>query len=214
MEEKSLRYEIQEEDGIVGTKESQSSDCRRKSLFETEVKEGLKTKDVGCFVLAHADFPLRARSWSHPLDLTRPSNLTCGFEAIAIKDIIKKILQEKIGNKSYDPKICAVLARDIAEKIKEKVSELKVPTGFKVVCTCIISERLKPRFSLESGFAWEDGITTVERDKFAEYVYNNDTVVAVGTVYVVDCKKVDLELRKRSRSLRDTRPAIPAAIPE
>ena len=198
--------------GMEGTPVTKGNTWRRKSLFDTE---GSKQKDAGSFVLTHADFPQQMRSLSHPHVLAAPlSQQRNCFHAKIVKDVVKKVLHEKIAKRRYDPKACIQLSRDIADDLKENILEMKVPSGFKVVCTCIITERLKPHFFLESGYAWDDGVTTVERDKFAEYAYRNDHVVAVGTVYIVDCKKVNVSQRQLSRALREGGRIRPAPIPE
>ena len=121
MEENSSRTEGQLDSSINNASIIEKHCHRKKSLFDTE---GAGHKDVGCFVLAHADFPSRLRSWTHPQDPTQMFKHRTGFDTRTVKDIIKKVLLEKIGDKRYDSKVCSVLVRNITGDIKEKVSEI------------------------------------------------------------------------------------------
>ena len=168
---------------------------RKSSLFELDRPLPTRTNDPGVSVMTHADFPVKVRVTRgrrlSPVDLpSKPKELQAkpgDFDIQQVKSIIRETLENGLDDKMYDSKDCGRLARQLVHILKHKVGELRLP-GFKMICTCYITKHASPSPSIQSGCAWDESVSSIKRDKFAEYVYKSNDIMAVGTVFGVYCR--------------------------
>lgn len=178
---------------------------RRKSLFVPQRSE----TDFGNAFMTHADFPkARAKSLSA---LSRERKLE--FDKQMAYKMMEQVLNMELSFKSYDSKECAIASNKIAKTLKDKLSATFDLSGCKVVCLCYITKRAKPSLAIDSGCAWDEMKSTVEKDAFVDYVYKNQDIVAVASVFVISCqrfasKKTEMDyLQAPSTSLPKARSA-------
>lgn len=154
---------------------------RRRSLFVPQRCQD----DFGSAFLSHADFPKpRAKSL---LALSRQRKEE--FSEQAAHKIMEDVLNMELSFKSYDAKECADASNNITKKLKEKLFNAFDLSGCKVVCLCYITKRAKPSLAIDSGSAWDEMKSTVDKDAFVDCVYKTQDIVAVVSVFVVRCKK-------------------------
>ena len=154
---------------------------RRRSLFVPQRCQD----DFGSAFLTHADFP-KARAKSL-LALSRQRKEE--FSEQAARKIMEHFLNTELSFKSYDAKECADASNNITKKLKEKLFNTFDLSGCKVVCLCHITKRAKPSLAIDSGCAWDEMKSAVDRDTFVDCVYKTQDIVAVVSVFVVRCKK-------------------------
>ena len=154
---------------------------RRRSLFVPERCEN----DIGNAFLTHADFPTaRGKSLS---SLNRQKKEQ--FEKQAAYRILEQTVNMELSFKAYDAKECAASSHKIAKLVKEKICNTFDLPGCKVICLCYITKRAKPSLAIDSGCAWDQLKSTVEKDAFVDYVYKNQTIVAVASLFVIYCQR-------------------------
>jgi len=95
----------------------------------------------------------------------------------------------ELSFKAYDTKECAASSHKIAKLVKEKICNTFDLLGCKVICLCYITKRAKPSLAIDSGCAWDQLTSTVEKDAFVDYVYKNQTIVAVASLFVIYCQR-------------------------
>ncbi|XP_031562870.1 tctex1 domain-containing protein 1-like [Actinia tenebrosa] len=184
---------------------------RSKSLFQAE-RPKLTETDRGVFVMTHADFPRRIRTQSMPIDPEKLKPKSSAFNSSTIRKIIHDVLEDKLSGKNYSPKECSSAVRDIVNIIKVKMSELQMP-HYKFACTCLITKRIKPAPAVESGCVWDNAKTSVDQDNFAEFLYKNEDLYALGTVYGIYDEK--FEKRSSATTSMSTKSyGRPSPIPE
>lgn len=167
-------------DAVVKAKMLAGRTRRRRSLFEPEKCEN----DIGASILSHADFPAPSRS---PSKMAHSEDM--GFDKELIYKILEHEMNQKLQSKTYDsPTECESICRQLANAVKERISELEIK-NYKVVCTFFISKRCKPSMKMDSGCAWDELLATVDKDSFVDYVFQNDSISAVGSVYGVCCER-------------------------
>lgn len=154
---------------------------RRRSLFVPQRCQD----DFGSAFLTHADFP-KARAKSL-LALSRQRKEE--FSEQAARKIMEHFLNMELSFKSYNAKECADASNNITKKLKEKLFNTFDLSGCKVVCLCHITKRAKPSLAIDSGCAWDEMKSAVDRDAFVDCVYKTQDIVAVVSVFVVRCKK-------------------------
>jgi len=156
---------------------------RRRSLFVPQRCQ----EDLGNAFLSHADFP-KAKMKSLP-SLTRERREE--FTEQAAHKMMEQVLNMELSFKSYDAKECANASSNITKKLKEQLFNAFDLSGCKVVCLCYITKRAKPSLAIDSGCAWDEMKSNADKDAFVDYVYKNQDIVAVASVFVVCCKKLD-----------------------
>ena len=156
---------------------------RRRSLFVPQRCQ----EDLGSAFLSHADFP-KARVKSL-LSLNRERKEE--FCEQAARKTMEQVLNMELSFKSYDAKECANASGNITKKMKEKLFNTFDLSGCKVICLCYVTKRSKPSLAIDSGSAWDEMKSTADEDAFVDYVYKNQDIVAVASVFVVSCKKLD-----------------------
>lgn len=154
---------------------------RRASLFVPQRCQ----EDFGSAFLSHADFPKPRAKSLLSLNLERKEE----FSEQAAHKIMDQVLNMELSFKSYDAKECATASSNIAKKLKEKLFNTFDLSGCKFICLCYITKRAKPSLAIDSGCAWDEVKSTADDDTFVDYVYKNQDIVAVASVFVVRCKK-------------------------
>ena len=152
---------------------------RRRSLFVPQRCES----DIGNAFLTHADFPKARANSLTSLNRDRKEE----FEKQAAYKIIEQVINMELSFKSYDAKECAASSQKIAKLIKDKICNTFDLSGCKVICSCYVTKRAKPSLAIDSGCAWDELKSTVDKDAFVDYVYKNQNIVAVASVFVVHC---------------------------
>lgn len=198
-----------EEDPAFAVKNPRKTRERSKSLFEAE-RPKLTETDHGVFVMTHADFPRRIRTQSMPIDPEKIKSKPSAFNCTTVRKIIHDVLEDKLSGKSYSSKECSSAVKDVVSIIKDKVSELQIP-HYKFACTCLITRRLKPAPAVESGCVWDNAKTTVDQDNFAEFLYKNEDLYALGTVYGIYDEKFE---KKATTTMTTKSCGRPSPIPE
>ena len=175
---------------------------RRNSLFEPR----RCSLDVGNAFLSHADFPKSRMKAS--VSLNHQINSYYEFNKEAAYRIMEQVVSMELSLKSYNSKECALSTQNISLLIKDKLSSSFDLSHYKIICLCQISKRAKPSPAIDSGCAWNDMKCSVERDVFVDYVYKNRYIVAIATVFAIDCRRHLGETLDRpgERRRRDTIP--------
>ena len=161
---------------LVAAKRCATKMKRRSSLFSIE-----KTMlDTGTAVVSHADFP-RPRSKSLPA--RKVSSPALRFSKEMLTEMIKDVLEEEMKGKEYNEKDCAEQTHLLVAAMKSQITRMNIP-NFKFICTCHLTRRMDQYpMSIESGCAWDETKTSVEKDIFAEKVYKSENILAIGSVY-------------------------------
>lgn len=155
---------------------------RRRSLFDPQRREN----DFGCAFLAHADFPKARTKSLSALHRERKAD----FDKQTAYKMMEQVMNMELAFKSYDAKECATASNKIAKTIKEKLWNMFDLSNCKVVCLCYITKRAKPSLAIDSGCAWDEMKSAVDRDAFVDFVYKNHDIVAVASVFVISCQRL------------------------
>lgn len=181
---------------------------RRHSLFETKELPKIREGDHGVAVMTHADYPLRSRSKSLPFEPEK-RKIPIGFEQENVRKLLREVLESKLKGRSYVASECAALTRELVNIMRDKVAALDL-NKYKFICTCCITQKLKPPLAMQSGCAWDESTIGIDKDGFAEFVYKNDDLIAVATVYGVHAQK----RTQRQRCIKSIKGSIYSPIPE
>lgn len=203
----SAKRVIQDIEGITLAKNT-AARRRRVSLFEAKEHMKGKDEDRGIAVMTHADYPLRSRSRSLPVGAEK-ARFPSGFLMDRIRKVIQEVLETKLSGKKYETSECAILTKQIVNIIRDKISALDLKK-YKLVCTCLITKRMKNAPSIQSGCAWDESVTAADEDGLAEYIYKSDELIAVASVYGIHAEK-SLEREKCNKAIKGL---IHTAIPE
>ena len=165
---------------IKGIASSKLWACRRRrSLFVPQRCQ----EDFGSAFLSHADFP-KAKAKSLSLNRVRKEE----FSTQAAHKMMEQVLNMELSFKSYDEKECANASSNITKNLKEKLFNTFDLSGCKVICLCYVTKRAKPSLAIDSGSAWNETKSTADKDTFVDYVYKNQDIVAVASVFLVSSK--------------------------
>ncbi|KAK3747549.1 hypothetical protein QZH41_004810 [Actinostola sp. cb2023] len=188
MESSEMRIKLKDDEDME-IEQPRKTRERSRSLFEAE-RPKLTETDRGVFVVSHADFPRKLRTKSLPTDPEKLKLKPWVSNHEQIKKIIHDIFENALAGKMYNYKECNSIAGQLAAKIKDKVSELQLP-NYKLACTCMITKRSSPAPVIESGCVWDCHNSSNEQDAFVEFLYKNEDMYAMGTVYGVHDMKFD-----------------------
>lgn len=167
--------------GIVGAK-LWAARRRRRSFFIPHRCEN----DIGNCFLSHADFPkARAKSLT-ALGVQKKEE----FKKQGACRILEQTMNTELSLKKYDAKECSASSHKIAKLAKERICSTYELTGCKVICLCYITKRAKPSLTIDSGCAWDELKSTIEKDAFVDFVYKNQDIVAVASVFVIHCRRL------------------------
>lgn len=181
---------------------------RRISLFEAKERPKIREEDRGIAIMTHADYPMRSRSRSLPAEPEK-LKIPSGFVKENISKVLREVLESQLKGRRYVASECAAITRELVNIVRDKVVALDMKK-YKFICTCYITQKLKPPPALQSGCAWDESAIGIDKDGFAEYVYKNDDLVAVATVYGVYAHK----RTERERYMKSIKGSIHSPIPE
>lgn len=181
---------------------------RKTSLFDAQERPTVRDDDRGIAVVTHADYPLRSRSRSLPVDPEKVK-IPSGFVKENVSKVIRDVLESKLSGKRYVAGECAATTRELVKILRDRVVALDMKK-YKFICTCYITQKLKPAPAMQSGCAWDEGVIGIDKDGFAEYIYKNDDLIAVATVYGVYAQKRS----EREKCIKSIKNAIHSPIPE
>lgn len=103
------------------------------------------------------------------------------FQPDKVKPIIKTVLASNLEGRKYDPVECSILAKNLADDIKQQVCNLKFDR-YKIICVVTIGQKGEQAVSVNVGsrFLWD-----AERDNYSAASYSSRHLYAVGIVYAV-----------------------------
>lgn len=202
----STKKVIHDFEGITLAKNAAAR--RKVSLFEANERSKPRDEDRGIAVMTHADYPLRSRSRSLPVDPDKV-RIPSGFVKENVSKLIQEVLETKLKGKRYDAKECSAIAKQIVNTLRDKVSALDLKK-YKFVCTCYVTKRLKPPPAMQSGCAWDESAIGVDKDGFAEYIFKSDELIAVATVYGIFGERKS----EREKYIKAIKEFIHTPIPE
>lgn len=101
------------------------------------------------------------------------------FSPDKVELVMKNVIEDHPGLAQYNHIRSKILARDLTERIKEKVKELNFPR-YKLVSNVIIMERKDQGVNIASRSVWNQ-----QTDNFASYTYKNSDVIVVAYVHGV-----------------------------
>lgn len=95
-------------------------------------------------------------------------------------DIIRTHLEQKLGEVTYDSRLCGKLACEISESIKDAVKQTMDLPRRKLVSFVTIGERRYQGARVGSRCVWNE-----KADNYASASYKNSSLFAVGVVFAV-----------------------------
>ncbi|XP_041359429.1 dynein light chain Tctex-type 5-like [Gigantopelta aegis] len=104
------------------------------------------------------------------------------FPYSEVKEIMKIVMHDMIGNMSYDAEECTTLSANLADVIKQKVKEVCIPR-YKIVTNVSIGQLSGSSLCLTSRCIWNEKF-----DNYSEYTYTNGKLYAVGLVHGMFCE--------------------------
>ena len=96
--------------------------------------------------------------------------------------VIKQVLEEHFGDRTYDKDYCSHLTPKLSDIIKEKVKKIYLPR-FKLVVHVITGQIDGQAMRIASRCCWNDS-----HDCYAEYTHKNHSMYAIGIVYAIYCE--------------------------
>ena len=175
----------QKGEGVV---DQQSLVARQSSLFCTSsFQDALKLKrqslaNLSVVSLAQEPIPDQPSNKGKPrvvLENTYQLGPAHKFESYKVKKIIEDVLEEQLKTEIYDRNASKQLCMTLAEMIKTKVKELKVPR-YRIICVVSIGQLRDQGFRMGSQCIWDP-----KHDTFASSSYKNNSLFAIGTVFAV-----------------------------
>ncbi|XP_054068227.1 dynein light chain Tctex-type 5 [Rissa tridactyla] len=101
------------------------------------------------------------------------------FPVAAVDDILKDVVGSYLREQPYEPARCRDMAKDIAEVIKARVKDLKIPR-YKIVVVTHIGQLNEQSMQIGSRCLWDP-----VSDTFSSYVFKNTSLFALANVYAV-----------------------------
>ncbi|XP_071800180.1 dynein light chain Tctex-type 5-like [Asterias amurensis] len=96
-----------------------------------------------------------------------------------VRPILIETLEKELENMEYEPVLCSMQSKSIAQEIKLRVKALNY-ARFKIVCLVNIGEKRDQDVRLGSRCLWDSS-----RDNFACASYENPYIYATATVYAI-----------------------------
>merc|ERR1711959_335145 len=115
-----------------------------------------------------------------PTYIVRPTFAT-KFQPRVVKKVIESVVVAELAGVSYNPEEKIVeLTKKLSNQIKNKIKEeLELPR-YKYVVQVVIAAQKGQGLKMGSRSFWD-----TETDNFAEYAYQNDTLICVASVFGV-----------------------------
>ncbi len=99
------------------------------------------------------------------------------FPVGKVEKVIQEVLEHHLQDVDYDPTMAGVKAKTLSDMIKDRVKSLKADR-YKIISWVLITQRGKNTIHVASRGLWDN-----ENDTYAESVFENSTLHAVGTVF-------------------------------
>lgn len=117
---------------------------------------------------------------TNPSYIVRPTFGT-KFKPMEVKKVIESVVVAELANVSYNPEEKIVtLTKTLSNQIKNKLKdELELPR-YKYVVQVVIAEQKGQGMKMGCRSFWD-----TETDNYAEYTYQNDTLICVATAFGV-----------------------------
>ena len=115
------------------------------------------------------------RSWKI---LTKQSQMS-GFEVHVVQKIIQNVLEKYLEHQEYDGPLMGQKSRTLADMIKEKVKALHYDR-YKIVTWVVIGQKGCNDIRIASKGVWDK-----DNDNYAEAVYENKSLYALGVCYAI-----------------------------
>ncbi|XP_013772186.1 tctex1 domain-containing protein 2-like isoform X1 [Limulus polyphemus] len=106
----------------------------------------------------------------------RPS-LDQKFRSAPVKECIRLILMEELGDKSYRAEDVPVWTKSIADAIRDKIKELGFER-YKMVVQVVIGEQRGEGVKIGSRCLWDS-----DTDNYASDIFMNDSLFCVATAF-------------------------------
>lgn len=101
------------------------------------------------------------------------------FRSGPAREIIKDVLQAKLERATYHAEQTALLTKQVADEIKDRLKELSLPR-YKVVVQVVIGEQRGQGVRMGSRQFWD-----ADTDSCASETYTNESLFCVATAYGV-----------------------------
>ncbi|OWF48854.1 tctex1 domain-containing protein 1-like [Mizuhopecten yessoensis] len=101
------------------------------------------------------------------------------FNSSKVEKIANMVLEDRLAELKYNPRLCSNISRLITEEIKDRVKTLKFDR-YKIIVIVFIGENKDQGVQISSRCAWDD-----EVDNFATCTYKTNAIYATATVYGV-----------------------------
>ena len=148
---------------------------RRTSLISTNKPIDISTAGRAALIMTSAktniSFPVSKMENSYRLE---PSEK---FPYTVVREIMKKVMHDLIGDEEYDAEKCTMLSANLADVIKQKAKEVCSPR-YKIVTNISIGQLNGSSLCLTSRCLWNERF-----DSYSEYTYTNGKLYAVGLVH-------------------------------
>ncbi|XP_011308497.1 tctex1 domain-containing protein 1-like isoform X2 [Fopius arisanus] len=103
------------------------------------------------------------------------------FRADPVDEIVRNVMQMRLGEMTYDPEIAAKLCAHIAKEIRKKLMKLEFDRC-KIIVLVTMIEKASQAINTKMGFVWD-----VERDNYSTYNFETSSFYAhclvIGAYY-------------------------------
>lgn len=99
------------------------------------------------------------------------------FNVPKVENIASRVLEDRLSDVDYSPRLCSNISRLISDEIKDRVKALKFDR-YKIIVIVFVGENKEHGIQISSRSAWDDKV-----DTFATSKYQNSAIYATATVY-------------------------------
>ncbi|XP_063787358.1 dynein light chain Tctex-type protein 2B-like [Pseudophryne corroboree] len=100
----------------------------------------------------------------------------------AIRRILEGYLPLQLAQMTYDPTKVPSLVKEISEEVRSQVKRV-LPARYKMLCVVTMGERGQEDITVVSRCLWDP-----HADNYVPYLYQNDSIFCVVSVYTVFCE--------------------------
>ena len=104
------------------------------------------------------------------------------FQHWKVKEIIKKTLEERLIENSYNQELCHRMSGITADAIKERVKSLQF-SRYKIISVVSIGQKTGQSVRVASSFVWDSRF-----DCYAQHCLERGDMYAIGVVYGIYCE--------------------------
>eukprot|EP00760_Papus_ankaliazontas_P003065 PhM_4_TR11402/c0_g1_i1/m.71254 len=99
------------------------------------------------------------------------------FRPQLVKEVIRRVLLERLGNQDYNPDTVQTTSKDVADVVREQLRGLDMD-GYKLIVNAVIGEQRGQGLKMGCRCFWDQ-----DTDGYAEETYTNSSLFAVVTVF-------------------------------